>query len=618
MKKKKKDKKIPQGKINSGNKDSTTKNKSELTVVGHLGYNQVSTNLPNSFFEGLLIREMELNNDFTMDKLLELVNQYSLAIEFYMIMDPMKAKAYQIRMEYLLTNKDTLVQLSRLKSGKIDENEKNQKIKMGTEFNKTKQYVKLKQEDLRYEDISQQVNTVLNKGNKNDDEKKNVKSLINDDIKKQDESWKEKFMKKKNNFKNKNGLGGQFNIKKKMTYDKRLDSNKRDSSKINIKDKDKENNEVKNEIIINKEEEIKEVNKEENKVEKKEENKIKEDNKIEDKKEDNEKKEKEENNKKEEIKIEEKEEGKKNIESIINQLMKEQEEEEEDDIKKEENNKKEEEDKKEKENPKQEENKEDLIFNKIIENSEPKDLPPFMSRTSIVDEDLIKKMEPDEEISKSITEQIQSLKDIIKNLNKPKSQKDNENDNDNEEDEDDESNKNSEHSNSNSNLNKISEKNEGENGLIDKNFDKIPAKFRSTYYQVESLMIDYMNNFNEFFYQDIFEQFSSGLKELYELKYKKYIEIRNEYHNQIKENEYLLENDENLTEEKKLEIQQTIDSLNEEQQHQIDTIEDEFNRKIMDKISEFRLNSFKSNSGIQLLEERIKLDIYSLINDSFY
>ncbi len=618
MKKKKKDKKIPQGKINSGNKDSTAKNKSELTVVGHLGYNQVSTNLPNSFFEGLLIREMELNNDFTMDKLLELVNQYSLAIEFYMIMDPMKAKAYQIRMEYLLTNKDTLVQLSRLKSGKIDENEKNQKIKMGTEFNKTKQYVKLKQEDLRYEDISQQVNTVLNKGNKNDDEKKNVKSLINDDIKKQDESWKEKFMKKKNTFKNKNGLGGQFNIKKKMTYDKRLDSNKRDSSKIN--NKDKENNEVKNEIIINKEEEIKEVNEEENKVEKKEENKIKEDNKIEDKREDNEKKEKEENNKKEEIKIEEKEEeGKKNIESIINQLMKEQEE-EEDNIKKKENNKKEEEDKKEKENPKQEENKEDLIFNKIIENSEPNDLPPFMSRTSIVDEDLIKKMEPDEEISKSITEQIQSLKDIIKNLNKPKSQKekDNENDNDNEEDEDDESNKNSEYSNSNSNLNKISEKNEGENGLIDKNFDKIPAKFRSTYYQVESLMIDYMNNFNEFFYQDIFEQFSSGLKELYELKYKKYIEIRNEYHNQIKENEYLLENDENLTEEKKLEIQQTIDSLNEEQQHQIDTIEDEFNRKIMDKISEFRLNSFKSNSGIQLLEERIKLDIYSLINDLFY
>jgi len=69
---------------------------------------------------------------------------------------------------------------------------------------------------------------------------------------------------------------------------------------------------------------------------------------------------------------------------------------------------------------------------------------------------------------------------------------------------------------------------------------------------------------------------------------------------------------------KKAEIQQTIDSLNEEQQHQIAIIEDEFNRKIIDKITEFKLNSFKKNSGIQLMEEQVKLDIYSLINDSFY
>ena len=195
----------------------------------------------------------------------------------------------------------------------------------------------------------------------------------------------------------------------------------------------------------------------------------------------------------------------------------------------------------------------------------------------------------------------------------------NDNDNDNEEDEENEDNKDSEKDNIN--LNKIIEKKENKDDkeeLMDSKIDKIPAKFQSTYYQVESLMNEYMNDFNEFYYKEIFEQFSSQLRELYELKYKKYIEIRNEYHNQIKENEYLLENDENLKEEKKLEIQQTIESLNEEQQHQIDTIEDEFNRKIMDKISEFRLNSSKSNSGIQLLEERIKLDIYSLINESFY
>ena len=255
-----------------------------------------------------------------------------------------------------------------------------------------------------------------------------------------------------------------------------------------------------------------------------------------------------------------------------------------------------------------EEKKEEGEIKENNNKNEIKDIAPAVHRKSIVDEDVTRKIDLDEEISKSIDDQIKSLQNIITNLSARKTIINiaNENNNDNEEDEDDD--------NNNSNLNKINDNDE----LIDSNVDKIPAKFKSTYYQVESLMIEYMNDFNLFFYSDIFEQFSSGLKQLYESKYQKYIEIRNEYHNQIKENEYLLENDENLNEEKKLEIQQTIDSLNEEQQHQIATIEDEFNRKIMDKISEFKLNSFKSNSGIQLLEEQLKLNIYSIINDSFY
>ena len=665
MKKKKNEKiKVP-------DKKNPEKEKiSQLTVVGHSGYNVVSTSLPSKFFEGLLIMEMELNNEFSMEKLLALVSQYSLAIEFYLQTDPMKAKAYQNRMEYLLTNKDTLVALSRIKSGKKDENENEQKIKKNKDSNKTKQYVKFQQEGLKEEDIFKRVNTVLNQGNTKIEEKKNVKSLINDDIKKQDESWKEKLqIKKKKTLKN--SAKPSPHMKKRMSNDKSMEMNKnfsvdnipkKDEIKnnlINIRKSNESLKENKEEEKIEKDQKVEEEkedkieekkedekkedkivgdeNEEGNKVEEKKEEEIKNEDKIEEKKEeevkkDEEKKEgkkddenKEEENKEinekkdEEIEVNEnKEENNQgDLESIINKLMKEQEDEEKKD-----------EEKKDEEEDKKDEDEEDLIFNKIVEsNPEPKDLQPVMARKSIVDEDVTRKIEPDEEIKKPIDEQIQSLKNIILNLNKIKSKKENNNENeddDEEEDEDsqnEENNKNSEHSNSNQNLNKIVEKDgKGQpgHGLVDSNVDKIPAKFRSTYYQVESLMIDYMNNFNEFFYQDVFEQFSSGLKELYELKYKKYIEIRNEYHNQIKENEYLLENDENLNEEKKLEIQQTIDSLNEEQQHQIATVEDEFNRKIMDKISEFKLNSFKTNSGIQLLEEQIKLDIYSLINDSFY
>ena len=668
MKNKKKDKHKKEEKYISENNKYSSKPKRQLTVVGTQGYDVVSTTLPENFFEGLLIREMELNNEFTMEKLLGLVNQYSIAIEFYLQVDNMKAKAYQNRMEYLLTNKDTLVQLSRHKMGKLDENDKNPKIKSSKEFNQTKTYVKLKQEDLKFEDISKQVNTVLNEGNK-EDEKKTVQNLITDDIKKQDISWKEKYQnKKKKSFKirSKIGLDGSFHSKKKLenilglnrslkSFPQTKEGNelkeirkksanitgylygeeKKDKEEKKEEIKEGKNEENKNKEKIDKKEEKKEIDKkEENKINE-EIDKKEEEKEIDKKDKENEEKEEIQKNevefkntndisneeKKNLIKIEEEEKKEKieneieenqnkekdeqeKMENIINNLLKEQEEEEKED----ENIKNE---------SKNQINKEENIIN---EKDNLIDTRPSVNRTSIVDEDMTRKMEPDEEISKSIGEQIESLRKKIISLNTKKVQNENEN-NENEEDEDsqnDESNKNSEYSNSNTNLNKVSNKKEEESDLVGSNVNKIPAKFMSTYYQVESLMIEYMNNFNECFYQDIFEQFSSGLKELYKLKYKKYIEIRNEYHNQIKENEYLLENDENLNEEKKSEIQQTIDSLNEEQQHQIATIEDEFNRKIMDKISEFKLNSFKNNSGIQLLEERVKLDIYSLINESFY
>ena len=719
MKKKKNDNNIIEEKETSENDKLLTKSCNQLTVVSNQGYDLVSTTIPNNFFEGLLIREMELNNEFTMEKLFDLVSQYSLAIEFYLQIDPIKAKAYQNRMEYLLTNKDTLAQLSKhkfCKKGKQDKqnesNEKNQnpknKVKNNKDFNQSRYYVKLKQKGLKYKDISHEVNTVISKGKK--DENKNVKNIINDDIKKQNESWKEKFNNKKkvslrNSFRTTLGLSltkrksEDFSLDlKKPSYSQNFFVNKGNNefgSKKTIEELNEINEEEKNLEYNNGEIKIEKGKKEEEKEEKKPENKeaVKEENskerddnekkeetkkdeknkeekahekeKIENevkeiqnkealdkefpKKEENDKNddkkdeekeennlEKKENNEKEkenyegikkyneekkdnnEIKINEDKNGEENstdIESIIYKIMKEQEEEEED---KEEKEKKE---KLKKDNSKPEnEILEGKPENKLNDNIEQKDILPIKNRASIVDEDLIRKIEPDEEISKSIEEQILSLKKIIDNLNKHKNKS--ENDKENEEGEssqNEEENKYSDFSNSNSNLNEVSKKSDDEEqGLLYSNFDDIPAKFMSTYYQIESFMIEYMNNFNECYYKDAFEQFSSGLKELYESKYNKYIEIRNEYHNQIKEKEYLLENDENLNEEKKLEIQQTIDSLNEEQQHQIETVEDEFNRKIIEKISEFKLNSFKNNSGIQLLEEQLKLNIYSLINDSLY
>ena len=698
MKKKKNDKGKKQ-KENIIEEDPLSKTNNQLTVVSTTGYNMVTTTLPNNFFEGLLILEMELNDEFTMEKLLTLVNQYSLAIEFYLDTDPMKAKAYQNRMEYLLTNKDTLVQLQRQKLRKNNENnneneKKDKIIKRSTQFNKTKAYVKLKQEDIKSEDISKKVNKVLDTGNLKDDEKKNVINLIEDDIKRQDESWKSKYKsKKKNKLRNssKINIGGALLLKKKFFGDKKSDLSLKTSYSGDLNKKNKQINEMsadnlyeikednniieeekedqnneQNEIVEHKENnEINGEKKEEGKGEKaQEEKKDGEDNKNENNKDDNkeESKEKKDEDDKNEInkdinlddlkevdeeKIEEKKEDENKIEENKeeeNKIVEEKKEEENKIEEKKEEEKKEEEKKEEEkkeEEKKEEENKivdkkkeDESVINtneknednkeiNILESFDLNSLPSTINRTSILDEDMIRKIKPDDEIAQSIEDQIKYLQNLVTNLVKEddhnKNDNDNDNDNDNEEGEENEDNKGSEKDNLN--LNKIIENKENKDDkqeLMDSKINKIPAKFQSTYYQVESLINEYMNDFNEFYYKEIFEQFSSQLRELYELKYKKYIEIRNEYHTQIKENEYLLDNDENLNEEKKAEIQQTIDSLNEEQQHQIAIIEDEFNRKIIDKITEFKLNSFKKNSGIQLMEEQVKLDIYSLINDSFY
>ena len=659
MKKKKNDK-GKKSKDNIIEEEPLSRSNNQLTVVSTTGYNMVSTTLPKNFFEGLLILEMELNDEFTMEKLLTLVNQYSLAIEFYLETDPMKAKAYQNRMEYLLTNKDTLVQLQRQKMRKNNENnnenEKNAKIiRRSTQFNKTKTYVKLKQEDIKSEDISKKVNKVLDTGNLKDDEKKNVINLIEEDIKKQDESWKNKYKrKKKNKLRNstKVNLGGALLLKKKFFGDKKSDLSLKSSYSGDLSKKNKKENnlsagglyEIKEDNNIIEEEKEEAKGKENGKMEQKENNNIIEAKKEEEKEEKiQEEKKDEENNKdednnnfnlddlkevgeekiEEENKIEEKKEEENKIEEKKeegNKIVEEKKEEENKIVeeKKEEENKIVEEKKEEENvintNEKEEDNKE---IN-ILESFDPNSLPSTMNRTSILDEDMIRKIKPDDEISKSIEDQIKYLQNMVSHLVTEDVQNKNDNDNDNEEDEENEDNKDSEKDIININKTKEKDNKDDKKELMDSKINQIPAKFQSAYYQVESLMNEYMNDFNEFYYKEIFEQFSSQLRELYELKYKKYIEIRNEYHTQIKENEYLLDNDENLNEEKKTEIQQTIDSLNEEQQHQIATIEDEFNRKIVDKISEFKLNSFKKNSGIQLMEEQVKLDIYSLINDSFY
>ena len=701
----------------------------QLTVVTTSGYKLAKVRLDKNFFENLLVLEMDLEDNFSLEKLFELIKQYSIAIEYYLQHDHRKAKAYQNRMEYLLTNKDTLIQLKRQNDKKNNinndnnDNENNNKNnnekninnnKIKSALNIQKEYVKIRKDDINLEDISKKVTKVLNSSNKKSENNISWKNIINNDLEKQNSNWKEKLKSKKKNasrFSVKPSLGG---IRKRFmgsANDANMNSASNDNNNVdnnpkvsdfkspfeelygeneNENDKNNNNIDIIEEDVEDKKEEIKENENKENKINdpikniiieekiKEEEKAIDEDkkeisqennNKIENKEEEKDNKEEnqnievnkieekkdenminennsEENSKgqkqnevkeiREEDKNENKVDDKSEIKEEITEIKEEKieikedkneikeekmeiKEEDKNEIKEEKNEIKEEkiEIKEDKSEIKEDKNEIKEVKNEIKEekkdqsqnqnNTEITEIPntkspfedPLFTKKSILEDDIIGNIKPDEEISSPIESLLTSLKNKIIQINAQNTQ----NEGNNEEEEE------SEFSSSNTDLTKVKSSNN--------DLDKIPGKFQGAYLDIQTIMDNYIYDFNQFFYKEIFEQFSSDLKELYEQKYKKYIEIRNEYHAQIKENEYLLELDENLTKEKKEEIQQTIESLNEEQQHQIDVVEDEFNKKISDKISEFKQNTFKHNSGIQLLEEKVKLDIYSLINDAF-
>ena len=506
-----------------------------------------SSELPESFFENMVFTEIDLSQEFSMDKFYTLINLYSEALEFYTTYDITQAKYFKGRMESLLTKRDTLIRLRRQgqNTNKKEENNinlNNNELNLNNNnssnnLNKSelKNKIELHKDALIYDDISKQVNKFMNI-NKDTQNNPGI-DIIKEDLKKQNEKWKAKLKKKK-----KNMLRYSYNFKMKHQKGMSLDlmnSHSSDDAK-NIKIKyAKDNNDINigkfnktknffNQDII---EEVKEDKEENEGEENDDENNVEDNNDI---------------NEINEIKM---------IEFDTNLL--------------------------------------ELNDNKDI-NKDNINNENIKEKTNIKEEEKEKEkegeVEIDEKILTSVNEKIDLLNKLIDDIEN----------------------------------NKLSKEDEEETLLEDddietiKDIVKVPLKFQSAYFSVEELINKYISEFNNIFFKEIFEQFAQNLKDIYDTKYKKYIEVSLEYHHQIKENEHILENHDDFSEEKKEEIQQIIDSLKDEQQNQIAKIEDEFNRLIVSKVNEFKIDSFKNNSSILLIEEKLKLDIYSIINESFY
>ena len=148
--------------------------------------------------------------------------------------------------------------------------------------------------------------------------------------------------------------------------------------------------------------------------------------------------------------------------------------------------------------------------------------------------------------------------------------------------------------------------------------DQFKSNFQESYTQIEERMKQYVEKINNYFYTEMFDSLYIKLKELYDDKYKKYIKANDEYHSNIKENEFILENEDTMDQMEKMAIQNIIECLKEEQKDQIDQILDECNKNINTVKNDYIRNLFEKNIGVQLIEERLKLDVYSMINNAFY
>ena len=636
------------------------------TIMDGYNLDAISKKLPKNFFEKLFITEMELEEEFSEDKLKELFQLYLSAIQYYSINDKSKVKEYKNRMDNHLTQESTLKNLSKINIKKYKEKykEKTEDLGLSLPSNKSlrirgraKTIFKIEAQKIKRDDIRKKVKVILEdviilmKIDKN-----NLKNNISNELKKQRRNWIEK-LRKKHTFVNTRinrirtihikapSTPDRLKRRKSLEFEKKKQYEK--SGKYlpkfpNIDDESSEMEESKNKLD-DKNDLMKLYNDVEGGKSRKDDsdsdsnsesdsnsssgsiigddyqdcdiNKIEEDEKNDEKQENNYKdkeskilsksnlpiiKEIDENEEKKENKeIKENNNNYKNnndnknrmdinlIRNYIEQFMT---------VKKEKISsakylpklglKLEEVDKDDKVQPP---NKKDINDNQkknVINENEPNKIPA-RKRKSIVDENVIREIELDEDIRNITKEKMQSLESLLDDID----------------------------SGSESNFTSTASLPSVSKAV---NIEQMPAVFQPYFTKIEEKIKSYCEGLHTNYYNEIFENFSIKLKELYDEKYKKYIQVNNEYHSSIIENEFKYENEEKIDENEKNHIKNIIESLKEEEKDQIDKILDEYNSNISILIDDFKHNCFKKNIGIQLRQEQLKLDIYTIINEAFY
>lgn len=139
----------------------------------------------------------------------------------------------------------------------------------------------------------------------------------------------------------------------------------------------------------------------------------------------------------------------------------------------------------------------------------------------------------------------------------------------------------------------------------------LASKYKDLIINSTNNLKTYLLEVNEYFYTHLFQRFSDNIKSIYAQRLKKYMETTRIYHSQIKEMEFIQSEDSNHSES----LTEIIKSLKEEKDEEIEKMNLHYETIIEDAVNEFKSYGIVNNSGVQLLEEKFKLDITNLINE---
>jgi len=130
--------------------------------------------------------------------------------------------------------------------------------------------------------------------------------------------------------------------------------------------------------------------------------------------------------------------------------------------------------------------------------------------------------------------------------------------------------------------------------------------------EINNKIGDFLQNFNNYFNENIFKEYTITIEKLMEEKYKKYLEISNNFDNQIKEMD-LLGKDGN--EEQKASINDIISNLKTELHSSLETNEETYRVLIKGIYEKFHQLGFKDNTGVKSIERTLEAEIYTMVHD---